>query len=95
MADLPRDVIEKILGHLVRSDAENAHVNLRAFASTCKSWRSALHEDAPAWHEALLCRFGVVDHPPEPATFHPFHDRSRRIGSGFLGEHDRAMRFRP
>ena len=75
MADLPRDVIEKILGHLVRSDAENAHVNLRAFASTCKSWRSALHEDAPAWHEALLCRFGVVDHPPEPATLHPFHDR--------------------
>jgi len=75
MADLPRDVIEKILGYLVRSDAENAHVNLHAFASTCKSWRSALHEDAPAWHEALLCRFGVVDHPPEPATLHPFHDR--------------------
>ena len=75
MAYLPRDVIDKILGYLVRSDTENAHVNLHAFASTCKSWRSALHEDAPAWHEALLCRFGVVDHPPEPATLHPFHDR--------------------
>ena len=79
MAYLPRDVIDKILGYLVRSDTENAHVNLHAFASTCKSWRSALHEDAPAWHEALLCRFGVVDHPPEPATLHPFHDRIQAL----------------
>ena len=34
MAYLPRDVIDKILGYLVRSDTENAHVNLPAFASS-------------------------------------------------------------
>ena len=81
MADLPGDVIEKILGFLTRSDVENVHVNLLAFGSTCKSWRAAVDEDAPAWHDALLHRFGAVVGPSKGsrdrrAPRSPFEDES-------------------
>ena len=81
MADLPGDVIEKILGFLTRPDVENVHVNLLAFGSTCKSWRAAVDEDAPAWHDALLHRFGAVVGPSKGprdrrAPRSPFEDES-------------------
>ena len=76
MADLPGDVLEKILGFLALSDVENAHVNLFAFGSTCTSWRAAVHADAPVWHDALLHRFGVVVGHRESRELHPFQDHS-------------------